>query len=52
VHCELLEGMTLDYVELEAGDFRFIFVNPNDVPAAAPEPTATGCGGGCDCGNG
>jgi iron-sulfur cluster assembly protein len=52
-HRELLEGMTLDYVELEAGDFRFIFVNPNDVPAAAPEPTVTGCGsGGCGCGNG
>jgi len=31
----LLEGMTLDYVEYEAGDFRFIFVNPND-----GEPTA------------
>jgi iron-sulfur cluster assembly protein len=51
---ELLEGMTLDYVELEAGDFRFIFINPNDVPAATPTPAATGCGtggGGCGCGN-
>ena len=50
---ELLEGMTLDYVELEAGDFRFIFINPNDVPAATPTPAATGCGtgdGGCGCG--
>ncbi|MBI3571176.1 MAG: iron-sulfur cluster assembly accessory protein [Gammaproteobacteria bacterium] len=26
----LLEGATLDYVELNPGDFRFIFVNPND----------------------
>ena len=43
-HRELLEGMTLDYVELEAGDFRFIFINPNDVPAATPTPAATGCG--------
>ena len=36
---ELLDGMTLDYVEYEAGDFRFIFVNPNDV---APAPHAPG----------
>lgn len=27
---ELLNGMTLDYVELEPGDFQFIFLNPND----------------------
>ena len=27
---DLLEGATLDYVELNPGDFRFIFVNPND----------------------
>lgn len=27
---ELLEGATLDYVELNPGDFRFIFTNPND----------------------
>jgi iron-sulfur cluster assembly protein len=26
----LLEGLTLDYVEYEPGDFRFIFINPND----------------------
>lgn len=42
----LLEGMTIDYVELEPGDFRFIFQNPNDT---APPP-ASGCGGGCSCG--
>ena len=56
----LLDGMTIDYVEYEPGDFRFIFVNPNDVapPAAAgpaPGPTTApgGCGsgsGGCGCG--
>jgi len=39
---ELLDGMTLDYVEFEAGDFRFIFINPKDAAAAvAPEG---GCG--------
>lgn len=27
---ELLNGATLDFVELEANDFRFIFLNPND----------------------
>jgi iron-sulfur cluster assembly protein len=27
---DLLEGMTIDYVEFEPGDFRFIFINPND----------------------
>ena len=48
----LLEGMTLDFVEYEAGDYRFIFVNPND--AGAPlAPDAGGCGsGGCGCSHG
>jgi iron-sulfur cluster assembly protein len=26
----LLKGTTMDYVEMEPGDFRFIFLNPND----------------------
>ena len=40
--------MTLDYVEFEAGDFRFIFINPNDIPDATATPA--GCGaGGCGC---
>jgi len=47
---DLLDGMTLDYVEFEAGDFRFIFIDPNDapgeVPAAAHGGTgASGCAG-------
>jgi iron-sulfur cluster assembly protein len=47
----LLDGMTIDYVEFEPGDFRFIFVNPNDVtPAAAAAGDAQGCGSGCGCG--
>ena len=33
---ELLEGATLDYVEMEPGDFRFIFMNPNDPNYKAP----------------
>ncbi len=27
---ELLKGMTIDFVELEPGQFNFIFLNPND----------------------
>jgi iron-sulfur cluster assembly protein len=47
---ELLDGMTLDYVELEAGDFRFIFINPNE-PGPRPVGGTAGCGsGGCGCG--
>jgi iron-sulfur cluster assembly protein len=34
---ELLAGMTVDFVEFEPGDFRFIFVNPND-SASVPPP--------------
>ena len=26
----LLKGTVMDYVEMEPGDFRFIFLNPND----------------------
>jgi iron-sulfur cluster assembly protein len=32
---QLADGMTIDYVELEAGKFEFIFLNPND-PAYVP----------------
>lgn len=49
---ELLEGLTLDFVEYEAGDHRFIFIHPNDA-GAPPAPEAGGCGsGGCDCSHG
>ncbi len=33
----LLQGTVLDYVELEPGDFKFIFMNPND-PNYVPPP--------------
>lgn len=47
-HRGLLDGMTLDYVEYEAGDFRFIFINPNDTAEGSSAPK--GCGtGGCGC---
>ena len=33
----LVEGLTLDYVELTPGEFRFIFSNPNDQQPPASE---------------
>jgi iron-sulfur cluster assembly protein len=45
----LLDGMTLDYVEFLPGDFRFIFINPNDAapaPPVEPSPESVGCGNG------
>jgi len=33
----LLEGTTIDYVELEAGRFEFIFMNPNDPNYRPPQ---------------
>jgi iron-sulfur cluster assembly protein len=43
---DLLNGTVLDFVELNPGDFRFIFINPND--AGAVPAGSTGCeSGGC-----
>ena len=33
---ELLAGATLDYVEINPGEQRFIFINPNDPSHKAP----------------
>ena len=33
---DLVEGMTIDYVELEPGKLEFIFLNPNDPTYTAP----------------
>ena len=38
---ELLNGMVVDYVELEPGDFRFIFMNPNDPTYRPPGESST-----------
>jgi iron-sulfur cluster assembly protein len=35
---ELLTGATLDYVEINPGEPRFIFINPNDPSHKAPKP--------------
>ncbi|MDH3560596.1 MAG: iron-sulfur cluster assembly accessory protein [Gammaproteobacteria bacterium] len=32
----LVQGMTLDFVELEPGSYQFIFLNPNDPNFNAP----------------
>jgi iron-sulfur cluster assembly protein len=34
---ELLSGAVLDYVEINPGEWRFIFINPND-PSHKPPP--------------
>lgn len=34
---ELLTGATLDYVEINPGEFRYIFINPNDPSHKAPK---------------
>lgn len=34
---DVLEGMTVDYVEIEPGKFHFIFINPNDPNHVAPD---------------
>lgn len=50
---ELLAGTILDFVELQLGEFKFIFINPNEPPAAAGcASRSSGCGscggGGCN----
>ena len=38
---DLLAGTVLDFVELDPGDFRFIFINPNDRDAAPARGSGT-----------
>ena len=33
----LVDGMTMDYVEIEPGTWQFIFLNPNDVNYVPPK---------------
>ena len=35
---ELLTGAILDYVEINPGEHRFIFINPNDPSHKPPKP--------------
>ncbi|MHB1590819.1 MAG: HesB/IscA family protein [Sulfuricella sp.] len=49
---DLLNGAVLDFVELDPGDFRFIFINPNDNGGSSCG-TSSGGGSGCGgCGSG
>jgi len=37
---ELLTGATLDYVEINPGEWRFIFINPSDPSHKPPKPAS------------
>jgi iron-sulfur cluster assembly protein len=42
---DLLQGATLDFVELKPGEFQFIFINPNEVQQAGGcGSQSSGCG--------
>jgi iron-sulfur cluster assembly protein len=44
----LLNGTTIDFVEIEPGKHHFIFMNPNDANYTPPGSDSGGCGsGGC-----
>jgi iron-sulfur cluster assembly protein len=45
----LLQDTVLDWVELEPGDFRFIFVPPQGACTSESAATGSGCGSGA-CG--
>lgn len=51
-HQDLLDDTTLDFVELEPGEFNFIFMDASVAPERpAPATSAGGCGsGGCASG--
>ncbi|MBD3670891.1 MAG: iron-sulfur cluster assembly accessory protein [Gammaproteobacteria bacterium] len=38
---KLIEGTTLDFVQLEDGEYNFVFMNPND-PNYRPPPSLAG----------
>lgn len=46
---DAVANLTIDYVEIAPGDFRFIFLHPDDQPVA---PAAASSCGGCSCGSG
>ena len=49
---DLLEGMLLDLVEVEAGDWQFVFMQAQ-APGSCQPSSCGGCGsrGGCSSGN-
>jgi iron-sulfur cluster assembly protein len=47
-HKDLLDDTVLDFVELNPGEFNFIFIDALQAASAPPEPVSQGCGsGGC-----
>lgn len=46
---ELLEGTTLDFVELKPGEFQFVFHNPNEPQCAPPTGGCGSCGRSGSC---
>ena len=42
--------LTIDYVEIEPGDYRFVFIAPSEEKPTKPQ-SGSGCGGG-QCGSG
>jgi iron-sulfur cluster assembly protein len=49
-HAELLEDTVLDFVEIEPGEFSFIFVPPQAAESAGGCATTGSSGGGCGSG--
>ncbi|TCV86676.1 HesB/IscA family protein [Sulfurirhabdus autotrophica] len=48
----LLNGTVVDFVELNPGEFQFIFINPNDTGVPPAKKQGGGCGsGGCGTGS-
>jgi len=47
----ILKDTVLDFVELNPGEFQFVFINPNDVGMPPDDRNAGGCGSG-GCGSG
>ena len=45
---DLLNGASLDFVEMAPGEFQFVFVNPNETPTSTKctGSSCAGCGGG------
>ena len=45
---DAVDDVTIDYVEVEPGDFRFVFIHPDDEPAPSSGGGCGSCGtGGC-----
>lgn len=48
---ELLIDTVLDYVELQPGEFNFIFINGSEAQGTPAQASGSGCGtGGCSSG--